>query len=1228
MSAAARERDTRARRLAQSVFDRPLVLQAGAGTGKTATLVARVVSWCLGPGWERAAETREEEGAIARRVLEGVVAITFTEAAAAEMAERVGQALAALELGTDLPKGLQAEQLQPRDPGERRLRARALLASLDRLTVRTIHAWCLRLLSEHPLEAGLPPRFEVDADGSRLDELARESVEEALRDEGPVRRALLELAVRDVQPESVVGAVALLASEGVDPEAIARDRFPAERLAELAHAIRESLADFEGVDAGRLAGVPASAKVTHRALAEIAALTERLQALGAEPDRAALGAAAEEHADQLERLREWAAGNFNRSEAKALGEDAPDAAEAIAPAVAAWDELARARLSVLEPARAALAPLVAGVRERLHDSGRLSYSDLLRLARDLLKNHDGVRRLQRARLDQLLVDEFQDTDRVQCELVALLGLPVEGDEAGPGLFLVGDPKQSIYGWRSADLAAYHGFVREVRDAGGEVHELQVNFRSAPPILEEVERLIQPVMIETESVQPPFEELLPCEKKLDDPGFTERGRAPVEYWDCRDWEPAIEPGERAVALDGTSTSRGAEIEAAAIARDVLELHLDAGRPWGDFAILLRTSTHQETFLRALRERGVPFEVGKDRSYYRRREVVDAGALVRTVLDPHDHLALLTWLRSPAVGVPDAALVPLWTRSLPELCTRLARPGDEAAVALEQALTACLGELDPDTPGLAAIEGWDASVRFALEALAVLRAGFVEQPPDRWVELLRTGSGVEAIESARWLGSYRAANLERFFRELEEELLDPEVTRHDVLRRLRRAVSEEQDAEEGRPRQEQADAVQVMSIHSAKGLDFGHVYLPRLDNPGREGHRPATGAAWSGEDWELRLFGAETPGWRDAHAQARAVERAERVRLLYVAITRAKHRLVLSSLKWSAAPAEEASVLSQLVANREAGLGDFDELGAEAGTDGFGRCARVEAEALWQVCALAELEDPPRRAERAERARLPSAEDAAAAALRLAERRERAAQRAERPWLAAASSAGEETPAPERHEERAELVLGGTSEAPAADREGLESGELARAQPSLARGAARAAGTAVHRVLEELELAAGPDGLREAAEGAAENARALAAPGDAEAAAEAARVLVEQLADGACARRLFELGEEHVLARELPLVLAPSGDDGPVGGFAGAIDLVYRDPETGEVVVADYKTDDLSGEEGDREALERHGAQLAIYRDAVQRALRLEQPPRAELWLLRPGRIVVVPSPAGG
>src|SRR5262249_40584400 len=157
-----------------------------------------------------------------------------------------------------------------------------------------------------------------------------------------------------------------------------------------------------------------------------------------------------------------------------------------------------------------------------------SFEDLLTRAASLIAGHPQVAAELRRAVDQLLVDEFQDTDARQCAIIASLALA--GDPADrPGLFLVGDPKQSIYGWRNADLAAYEGLLARVREAGGSVGTLCVNHRSVPAILREVERVVAPVMERAQGLQPEFEPLAPSVERESSPGFCAGGRAPVEFW---------------------------------------------------------------------------------------------------------------------------------------------------------------------------------------------------------------------------------------------------------------------------------------------------------------------------------------------------------------------------------------------------------------------------------------------------------------------------------------------------------------------------------------------------------------------------------------------------------------------------------------------------------------------------------------------------------------------------
>ena len=1197
-SAALRGADHDARVTSQTVFDRPLVLEAGAGTGKTATLVARLLAWGLGPGWRRAAEELRAHQAqvgrpkgvpadrIAARVLDGVVAITFTEAAAAEMATRVAQALAEVERG-ELPRGLLPETLAGA-AGEERARASALLVALDHLLVATIHAFCRRLLAGVPLEAGLHPSFSVDAEGLALGEVVQEVVESAFRQAlaAPEGSALFALAARGADTPHLTEALVTLVEKGVPPEAFAEDPLAAGVVAELAARIRARAGDVRALLGARLAG----SRRTRNALA-IADAADALSAL--RPDTladlvAAVGAALPDNL--VKHLEKWGKGEFGASEADALAEASAGVIGRARELAGVVRHLASLDPELLDLARRALGPLLGEVHRTMRVRGAETFAALLRDASDVLARHPAVRSRIRGEITQLMVDEFQDTDRRQCEILRLLALDGPVHER-PGLFLIGDPKQSIYGWRDADLAAYDDFLGLVRQSGGEVMSLAVNFRSLPAILGEVERVVSPVMRHEPGMQPAFQALLPCDERVAEADPLGGLRAPVEYW--------VSWRRDAGGLAEPNTQQGAELEAGALAADIRELHA-SGVPWREFGVLLRSTGDIDVYLQALRDADVPYLVERDRSYYRRREIIEAAALVRTVLDPGDHLALVTVLRSSVVGAPDAAFIPLWVRSFPDLVSGLGEAGGDRLAAMQRLVQEAAASLPEDVPGIERVRGWERNLVTFLGNLARLRASFEAEPATVFVERLRTLTLFEASEAARALGRYRVANLDRFFRTLQEAM-EADGDPHAVLRALRTAVGEVREAEEGRPLAAAEDAVRVMTIHKAKGLDFTHVYLVQAQKKSRPGARPSVDAEESGGRFEYVLFGAATPGWHAVEGRRSRVAQAEMVRTLYVAMTRARDRLVVAGI-WPTGsaprPARPRSHMD-LLAVREVPPGGLAAAAARVGVAG----GRHEdgGGARWVFPALASA-GPEMRVPDEPAALVPPAEVERQAA-RLAVLGREAEARMARTFSAPASE--------EAHRVLRELLAeraageGRTPVRPVAFGDG--------------QGIGAAVGVALHRVLEALELAGDVAGqLSAASSSLREQLEGLVTPRALDAATYRAGALLARVAGGPLLARLQQIAP-HVLARELPVLLPPGASDGPVGFVSGALDLVYRDPGSGRVVIADYKTDEVTGEDELRGRVAAYALQGAVYRRALQEALGLAEVPRFELWFLHAGRV---------
>jgi len=1187
--------DQAARDLAVSEFVLPVALEAGAGTGKTRSLVARLATWLLGPGWEAAAaELAERPGAgggarpkaseVAARVAEGTVAITFTDAAAAEMSRRLGELLG------DLASGQKARDLAPLPPLltgiDLEARAQHLAAVLSRLRLQTIHSFCHRLLADHPFEAGLHPTLSVDADGTEVAKAATEVLLERLRTRHPQIAALV---AQDVDPAALHEGLVRLLGAGARREDLATPRFDdatsAGMIGALAEPLERILPELEDLAARapRVTSLPTALAVL-RGLAATVAEGRRDRA-GLE----ALCAAAKAASASWQKLfARYAKEGLLKTEAQLLGANAD---RFLALARDLGDRLAE--LVALDPlrfevAREALGALIEEVRVRLQRAGVLSFEDLLDRATELLQSNGQLRRRLRREIRQLLVDEFQDTDRRQCELLAALSL---GQDPGPrpGLFVVGDPKQSIYAWRNADLASYERFLAQMCAAGGQSARLSVNFRSVPAVLAEVERTIAPVMQPRPGVQPRFEPLDPSPELAGQPGFRTRGRHPVEHW--LSWDLAArQRGGR------TTAAQASAVEAAAIAADIRELHDAEGVAWGEFGLLLRARGDLEVYLEALRRDGIPYAVQKDRSYYRRREIIDLACAVRAILDPADLLALVAFLRSPLVGVPDAAWIPLWRAGFAAAMSELDTPGGPELAAVERSIAAAAAATPAAIPGLAALRDWPLALLEAARAVARLRGEFRILPAESWIERLRSYLLPEPLAAARFLGRFGVANVERLLAGLERDLAtqsDPQR----ALAGLRRAIEQEHDAEDARPPDAGSDAVAVMTIHTAKGLEYRHVYLAQAHK-----RRPATGrglpanltdlaagAAVPGSRArrELVLFGAPSPGYAALEAQRRETREAEAVRLLYVALTRAKERLVICG-NWPerlrAGDLPPANSFLDLLAGRRPA--DLQELasGGEL-VDAAGVPWRLAANLPPASVAQAPPASPgiTPTSERAARTILPE--------MRVVARDRAGRARLER--AAALAHAGDAN-------EPVGVLTEGAS-----------------------RSLALALGVALHRALELEELyESAPGAWRAAVEAAFATELPLAGAPE----REALEGELERLAASPWLERLRAL-RPAILARELPLLAAPT-ESAALDGIVGTLDLLYRDPESGEVVVADFKTDEIAPDavaETVAAKIERYRPQLELYGRAVRQALALAHPPRLELWLLAVDRIEVVSAP---
>jgi ATP-dependent helicase/nuclease subunit A len=505
------------------------------------------------------------------------------------------------------------------------------------------------------------------------------------------------------------------------------------------------------------------------------------------------------------------------------------------------------------------------LRGRLAERGELDFDGLIVETRDLLRDDAGVRAALQRRLRLLVIDEFQDTDPAQREIAYLLGDPDGRRTDTTRLLLVGDPKQSIYRFRRADVTVWrqveHDFVGK---ALGKVVTLEDNFRSVPAILGFVDAIVGPVLDQPVSEGELQEFEVPFAPVRAAPPRPETGE---EALGSRPTDLAVELIVVPPDEEGKRPNSGAfrSLEAATVARRMAELHRD-GVPQHEMAVLLSSWGDVEIYESALRAAGLSTYAARGEGFLERRETMDLVLALQTVRDPDDDRALLGFLRSPWVGLSDESLLRIATGGAPPYWSHL------AAVALpekpEQERLACaitlLNEVRPLRDRLPVAE---------LVELLLLRTGY----------MAHLALGGEEKRQA-------LANVRQFVA-LARANADAGVG--EFLRRLRDMQATEVRIGDARLYDAREEVVTLTSIHAAKGLEWQVVAWCDL---GREPMDRPGGLLLGRSQFAIRRPGAgedaQPEPWPTLRAREREESAAERKRLWYVAATRAKDRLILA------------------------------------------------------------------------------------------------------------------------------------------------------------------------------------------------------------------------------------------------------------------------------------------------------------------------------------------------
>ncbi len=798
--------DAEARRAIREDLGVSLLVEAAAGTGKTTSLIERMTSLI-------------RTGAA---TVDHISAVTFTIRAAAELSEKFQTALEA---------GARAAT------GEEKARLDAALARLDSAFVGTIHAFCARLLRERPVEAGVDPGFaemdEPENAAARLDAWGRYA-ERLFTDESPILSRLSALNVRledlrqtyetlcdneDVRP--AIGAEE--SAPDFSAERAAVEKFLARAAAELLEAMPPG-----GWNEFQEAARRAARLVALRDTSDAPAFAQVLEAF----DRA--------------KKKGIEAGRL-RFEFETL------CRETIEPGLTRWRRYLHPILM------AAVAPAIADYAAWRRRNGRLNFQDLLLIARDLLRDRPGVRRAFQERFLPILVDEFQDTDPIQAEILFYLtGEDVEEKDwrkltPRPGsLFVVGDPKQSIYRFRRADIETY-GAVRERFGKFGRILNLTTNFRATGRLCAWVNDVFARPRQFPAAASAEQAAWVPLSASREEgaPGvFRLQTRTPT-----------------------SATAPVVEQDALRVARAIEALVRRGERRPGDFLVLFRTRKFMSEYARALETRGIPYELSGGGAFKDSEELTTLLPLLKAISDPDDPVAFAAVLRGPLFGVDDEALYRHF-RAGGRFSFRAALP--------EQA---------------------DPRIARAGELLREGESFAEDLPPGAAMARLCARLGWTAYAGARELSDSRAGNLLRALaaaHTFSAEGLDFGGVVAELDRFTSEGYIEEMSTRPGR-----RGAVRLMTVHGAKGLEAPVVFLA---DPRRERELPVrftidrSGPQADGH-WrvirETEGFGvvriAEPPDWERREATEKAFDDAEKIRLLYVAATRAREMLVVSLWK---------------------------------------------------------------------------------------------------------------------------------------------------------------------------------------------------------------------------------------------------------------------------------------------------------------------------------------------
>ncbi|MBN1571711.1 MAG: UvrD-helicase domain-containing protein [Deltaproteobacteria bacterium] len=1080
-----------------------MVVTAGAGTGKTTCLVEKVIT-LIGEAYIP---------------VEKILAITFTKAAAAEMVER---------LRVEIGKRAKTEM------GEV---WKIALNDLERAQISTIHSLCARILRENPIEAGIDPDFKEEEETINI--LLTEEIWDAWAKEnlwgGHEYDDDLVTLIKRFGTEGIkaIGMELSKRPDRIDDYLRYRVDGEAERkeFQKLLAKIRDELSGSD-IEAKEEDLLYQKCIKTTEILAKNS-LEEMADSLNGVDSRRVVG-----------REENWASADTFTSVKEMFYQPGGviDTLKELKPFLKQLEDD-----KIAETAVRVMSGFVRFIREERIGRGVLTFFDLIYEAKRLLQKNLEVRRRYQREFDYILVDEFQDTDPIQGDIILFLaedGAKAERPEdvkvGGDRLFIVGDPKQSIFRFREAEIGVFYDVADKIKISGGEKQELANSYRSQKHLVEFHNALFSSYIgYEEERYAVDYDPLTP---RIEDiPNIDGESAVDIVISNSTGGGLADEVREEEAEYIATRILDMVEGQAEGkIVRDK-ETKEPRAVKYGDIAILIRTMTSVSIYEEALKRENIPYIIVGGRGYYQRQEISDLINILSVVLDPTDKRALVGVLRSSVFGIDD------------ETIYRLAE-GDKLNYR---------------------VKAGDDRVEKAYKVLRHLHrirggrtlSGLLDEVFDRTEIMEINGFGTG--------GTQRVGNLTKIGKiAMELESAGP-VTLTSFIHLLREFVESDPDEGEAVITEEVEDSVRIMTVHKAKGLEFPVVFLPnlgsklKLDPRGGIYVDTTSKGTISGVNLKTKRKRLMSDLGYNMYLKERERQRnlAEERRIFYVATTRARDRLILLGKK---------DVPTDNLMKDIRGFLGVDE--------------REWPKFRCRLVPLKKPEEGQKTAVKRKRQKMSDFTIGGGNTREIKEARDRERNRQEEYKRALdtalyGSVTGEAKDVSEAFrgvdsyvdgsfegEGRGRMFAGGTGPMPPAGDVPLLVGSL------------------LHAALEGIDFAEPPkgDGVKELVQRASISLQIGDDIRD-EVASETVALVKKFLASDAAK----EIASSEIIGSEVPVITSKGEKT-----LVGRIDLIYgRD---GEIVVLDYKTDNV-GAGSEKEAAEKYRSQMETYVKAVASAM---------------------------